>query len=350
MMGIISFFLHHQAAPVSSRYLTTMRFYITTYTTLIITSYHVLYLPAQCLSFSPSRSRLLIQRRHKNVVFEVEEKKIRNTFSVNKVVVSSKLSSYTPTIMSLSTTKIKNTTEIFLRFSPLIGGPSNIPLHVEVMMLKSAILRVCPFNDGNNNDNSQRETSIRCLHRFDFLPAEPTKMETIQKLISLQYVPGLLRHRILISGSGSKEDDHYDLKKIDIVCNDTENNMYYNKLSSIVPNERVNVLIGNNNGDTHTDLKGDEENDFDSSSSSLVFKIYNTSDSTSIAPAQSLKESSIDKKMIIDNLIQIPQEINDLLDEKKKSELHLIFNNCYSFSWDVLQSLRLLEKRKYSIF
>ena len=90
-------------------------------------------------------------------------------------------------------------TSLFLRFSPLVGGPPFLPLHVEVLLVPTlqhinlreqkrqidAILK-----NATNNDYFD-------VHRFDFLPANPRDVDTIVRLLMLQAVAGNVRYRHL---------------------------------------------------------------------------------------------------------------------------------------------------------
>ena len=85
-----------------------------------------------------------------------------------------------------------------LRFSPLVGGPSFLPLHVELILI--------PVMEYNLNDWQQMQRSADKstsgtnnenvgIHRFDFLPDNPRDRETIMKLMQFQSVPGNVRYR-----------------------------------------------------------------------------------------------------------------------------------------------------------
>lgn len=91
--------------------------------------------------------------------------------------------------------------QVFLRFSPLIGGPSVLPLHVEVILAEKDADRRSDAEDDkgtiyirNSNDFAYLNTYPQ-IHRLDFLPENPTDPSTIARLISFQSVPGRLRHR-----------------------------------------------------------------------------------------------------------------------------------------------------------
>jgi hypothetical protein len=56
-----------------------------------------------------------------------------------------------------------------LKMAPLIGGPSWLPVHVKVV--------------------------VEDYHTWDFVPLNATSPETLQALICLQSVPGVIRYR-----------------------------------------------------------------------------------------------------------------------------------------------------------
>jgi hypothetical protein len=67
---------------------------------------------------------------------------------------------------------VRPTSPIQLECCPLIGGPKFAPLHVQVVVL--------------DQENAK--------HRFDFIPQDATKPETLTRILSLQAVPGNLRY------------------------------------------------------------------------------------------------------------------------------------------------------------
>ena len=72
------------------------------------------------------------------------------------------------------------TERIKLQTSPLIGGPSWLPVHVKVVI------------DEN--------------HAFDFVPLNPTSKDTLRKLVSLQAVPAEAR---ILRSSNDERDNEY---------------------------------------------------------------------------------------------------------------------------------------------
>ena len=93
---------------------------------------------------------------------------------------------------------------IFLRFSPLIGGPTFLPLHVEVIIIvdedvnnSEEMIMDTVYISRNNNLSStflNKQQKLQ-FHRFDFLPERPTDPSTISRLSTLQAVPGNVRYR-----------------------------------------------------------------------------------------------------------------------------------------------------------
>jgi hypothetical protein len=80
---------------------------------------------------------------------------------------------------SLTAFSIDVSSDIKLRFSPLIGGPSWLPVHCQVILY-----------DGFG---------------FDFVPINPTSSETMQRLLTLQAVPAearILPSKTLIMNHG----------------------------------------------------------------------------------------------------------------------------------------------------
>ena len=92
---------------------------------------------------------------------------------------------------------------LFIRFSPLIGGPAFLPLHVEVIIaveegkndserLQQKMNTICIRR---SNNLSMFQGLFSQLHRFDFLPEKPTDPSTLAKLTTFNAVPGRLRYR-----------------------------------------------------------------------------------------------------------------------------------------------------------
>ena len=111
---------------------------------------------------------------------------------------------------------------IFLRFSPLIGGPSFLPLHVEVIIAVEARNSNEEMNQNMNTIYIRRSNNISStsflkeqlvLHRFDFLPEKPTDPVSLSRLVTLRSVPARVRHRSYISNSNNMQTD--DMNGVD---------------------------------------------------------------------------------------------------------------------------------------
>lgn len=108
--------------------------------------------------------------------------------------------------------------QVFLRFSPLIGGPPIPPLHVEVILAEGDERKddieskedegTIYIRKTNNLASMTFLNTYRQLHRLDFLPQNPTDTSTVIRLASLQAVPGKLRYRTknITASSDAKQD------------------------------------------------------------------------------------------------------------------------------------------------
>lgn len=102
--------------------------------------------------------------------------------------------------------------QVFLRFSPLIGGPP-IPLHVEVILAEDvADKRKDSDSKGtiyirktNNLSSISSLNTYPQLHRLDFLPENPTDPTTVVRLAFFQSVPGKLRQRCYTKSTTSSD-------------------------------------------------------------------------------------------------------------------------------------------------
>jgi hypothetical protein len=114
---------------------------------------------------------------------------------------------------------------IFLRLSPLVGGPSFLPLHVEVILAPTAMCTNTREQEQNIDIVLRSARNVYFdIHRFDFLPQNPKERETIVKLMLLQAVPGNVRYRYCPEDSnnvmqkyGAVDDDSNSSYKDDIV-------------------------------------------------------------------------------------------------------------------------------------
>ena len=246
-----------------------------------------------------------------------------------------------------------HTSQVYLRFSPLVGGPRIsriIPIHVEVMILTttSTASTVSSLkHESNFNHLTVSNSKIcQCLHRFDFLPAHPTETATIQKLLSFQSVPGLVRHRIFVNENLVMDNnlDNYLDNNLDFEHNSNggDHTTDDNVVLSFVPSERIQTLVGNlfhsnqNNG-VFSIQKNDKNNRQDSDSGlSIAIKLI---DDVDIQFKKSI-DSGNNELYKLDLPLKIPETIDSVLEASRRKQLHLIENNCYSFSWKLLNSLR----------
>lgn len=203
--------------------------------------------------------------------------------------------------------------QLFLRFSPLVGGP-NIPLHVEVMILNT----LCPIYQ---NASEQQTASFEILHRFDFLPKAPTENSTIMKLMTLNSVPGVLRHRRFIS-------DNVNL------C--SEENFGTSDDGQIqtfqVPSSRIDNI-----------LKRDKQSMITSDDDDYGTNNVDSKDS----PFSIVLQISNDDQLLLDEYggakyfpCKKPQLVKEIMDEREGMDLHLLQNNCYSYAWDIMVALQ----------
>jgi hypothetical protein len=101
--------------------------------------------------------------------------------------------------------------ELFLRFSPLIGGPPFLPLHVDIILVPQ--ISADPDKIEAVLKSATNENEYADIHRFDFLPENPTDPTTIVRLMLLQGVPGRVRYRcfpLLNEGDLQGMGDNYN--------------------------------------------------------------------------------------------------------------------------------------------
>jgi len=211
--------------------------------------------------------------------------------------------------------------QFFLRFSPLVGGPTFLPIHVEVILLDSVFPRQSKqrsvveyfeepksISKTNDMDFRAKTTPRECLHRLDFLPQNPSNPSIITKLLTFQSVPGVIRHRVLIAPVISSNQNYAGDGK------DKGIETLGEYLIQQVPKSRIDYLIG----------KGD-------ASSGKSYVIVVPLGSTSI-------RQSFHKDFDLRHVSKLPISTESLLQQQAGMELNLLNNNCYSFAWGVLQS------------
>ena len=206
-----------------------------------------------------------------------------NTYS--KVKVKAKYLVPQDHITNSSSSSLSAAVQIFARFSPLIGGPPLLPIHAEVMILET---------DRNSGDASTAHEEDGCsvVHRLDFIPKYPEDLGTIISLFTMQNVPGIVRHRKFASGSL--------FRKTNLLDSDI----------NIVPDKRIQSLMTTN----------------------LSMENFSI-----VLP---LGETVIKNDQRVMDIVRSPRCIVELVDKKNGMELNLLRNNCYSFTFDVLSSLK----------
>lgn len=212
--------------------------------------------------------------------------------------------------------------DVYARFSPLIGGPPLLPIHVEIMLLQHDTTDI----DGvHAEENVNDDINSMKLHRMDFVPDDATNPETIGKLIGLQNVKGIVRHRTFVSGNG-RGNEYDDGAKM------TSSNEYEDVRK--VSKERIQSL-----------LASAASLDFSSPKLNLVLPLGSisvaVSDTTSISTSTSTSgDIDVSYGDQYYHSPCCPTSIVKLLQDKRQMELNLLSNNCYNFAYDLVECLR----------
>uniref|UniRef100_A0A7R9ZN28 Uncharacterized protein n=1 Tax=Craspedostauros australis TaxID=1486917 RepID=A0A7R9ZN28_9STRA len=103
--------------------------------------------------------------------------------------------------ISLPPKFVSNARHLRLKMKPLIGGPSWLPLHVQVVVAVDANVIVDESGNHGKDSNTRREVELVVV---DFIPLNATSSATLQKLITLQDVPGQIRIFDYRDGTGSQ--------------------------------------------------------------------------------------------------------------------------------------------------
>lgn len=125
-----------------------------------------------------------------------------------------------------SNTESNDEVSLFLRFSPLVGGPPFLPLHVELILLPTP-KQINIQQRKQQLDAALKNASYNCfdIHRFDFLPENARDTDTIVKLMKFQAVPGNVRYRYLPSEQnqliGRASTDRRDHELHPVTCGNT---------------------------------------------------------------------------------------------------------------------------------
>jgi len=162
---------------------------------------------------------------------------------------------------------------LYLRFSPLIEGPRFAPVHVEVMLANE---------------------STSTLHRFDFVPANPTDPKTLRMLLTLRSVPGILRCRV-VEGSSSSA--------LPVVADDDDGDA----ISS--PGE-LRTILANTSTNGGNIIKG---------KNGITFRLASV-------------ESSGDSSALISEAETFTQQF-----QLERGNLNLLTNSCFTYAYELLQ-------------
>lgn len=132
-----------------------------------------------------SHGRLLIQKR--SIVPSAAAAAARRRSFVHDGLVRPATSTSTSSSSQTHLDDVRESTvQVFLRCSPLIGGPSILPLHVEVILAEDKDTKRS-IDDRiyirKTNDLAYLMNTYPQLHRFDFLPENP---KTLQRLFHWQ--------------------------------------------------------------------------------------------------------------------------------------------------------------------
>lgn len=169
-----------------------------------------------------------------------------------------------------------------LETSPLIGGPSWLPLHVKVVL-----------------------QSKRLYHQWDLVPIDATDTATLQKLVTLQPVPAQIRHRIYRTSSPQNNVDPTSSQH-ELVCT----NIY--------------------NGDTLLEA------------SDNVYSEYAVINDTVVPIEQTRSLNIADKDQL--QILHAHRFCQSFM-VRTNMELHLIWNNCWTFA---IQLVFYLLARTYN--
>lgn len=202
--------------------------------------------------------------------------------------------------------------QIYARFSPLIGGPPILPLHVELLLL------MMDHEPSESSENDMDDTPM-ILHRIDYIPQNPTDSNTIMKLLTLKYVPGTVRHRIYLSN----DDLLQPIKDLwwmqhPLDTNDKDDTRKDNHHDTTITNTPISIV---NKDRIQSLLKG--------ASTLSLGSTITTSTTTTTATTTNT------------TMVKLAPSLLELLKEiQQQRELHLLYYNCYSFAYDVYSCLK----------
>jgi len=217
--------------------------------------------------------------------------------------------------------------DIYVRFSPLIGGPPLLPIHVEIMLFQHDATDTDGVNESVDEYN---DINRMILHRMDFVPDDATNPETIGKLIGLQNVKGVVRHRAFISGHGRG----IEYEDAQITSGSGGSGSSSGSKDGIVVREVSKERI-------KSFMASAASLDLSSPKLNLVLPLGSisvaASDTTSMFTNGDIDASHDDQSC---HSARCPTSVVKLLQDKRQMELNLVSNNCYNFAYDLMECLR----------
>ena len=167
-------------------------------------------------------------------------------------------------------TQLRQLYRLNLETSPLIGGPSWLPLHVKVVLKSKDI-----------------------CHQWDLIPIDATNTTTLQKLVTLQNVPAQIRHRIFSTSLPQNKFDQISSRQEVVRTN------IYSADTLLEMSDNINMSVGDTLAPT------EKRSSLNSDANSIDI------DQRNISHAHRFCQSF----MVRTNM-----------------ELHLIWNNCWTFA------------------
>lgn len=179
---------------------------------------------------------------------------------------------------------------LYLENSPLIGGPSWLPLHIKVIL-----------RDYDDDDEHDDRASL-FEHRWDFVPVNATEFTTLQRLLTLQAVPAEIRYQCAPIPSSSADDKN----------NSNDNQQLISMENNFESGSRVPPSITAGFDIVIADPQSLQAND--------------SSDGT-------LKQ----RRETTERLVQRANEFC----REYPEQLHLVQNNCWRFAFELYEHLQL---------
>jgi hypothetical protein len=182
-----------------------------------------------------------------------------------------------------------------LRFetSPLIGGPSWLPLHIKVLFESKDLI------------SPDRATIFSLYHQWDLIPINPTTTSTIKKLTSLQYVPAQIRYRVYTNlQSNNEKTSSQELLSTIVYDAETLDGM----------SENIITLIGD--------------------------RIESMETTSLLCQENILMDSRYHEDQ---RLMRKAHEFCQLYMLRNNMQIHLIMNNCWTFAFQLMYHLHMSD-------